>query len=275
MTQNPTKVVNYGEPNFLRDIVPYFLASYAFMVSHIVYQLTGNLIVPIWLAYIFSLSAFWRSKEYVEGNLDKASERAFQKDKRFMLPLYSFVIIDALNWLWCLCLVAGVNPLANTSLGFVFENHHGTGLANWVVFTFVWGYMAGLNGLAGHELIHKREPINKALGMFTYTKILYSHFYLEHGSGHHRNVATELDPASAMQGETFYEFFPRSAFGGLFGTYNREIERIEAEFEEKCRQDETETATVPLFLMICDNRVVQYFVLHCSILCAIYVVFGP
>ena len=51
---------------------------------------------------------------------------------------------------------------------------------NWVVFTFVWGYMAGLSGLAGHELIHKRETFNKAIGTLTYTKILYTHFVMEH-----------------------------------------------------------------------------------------------
>ena len=192
-----TKVVKLGEPTFLRDIAPYFLASYAFIVSHIIYQLSGNLLVPIWLAYMISLGAFWRSKDYTESNLDSASERAFLNDKRFLLPLYLFVVNDTLNWLWCLCVVADINPLSNTSMEFLFENRHGTGVSNWIVFAFVWGYMAGLNGLAGHELIHKREPINKALGMWTYTKILYSHFYLEHGSGHHRHVATELDPASA------------------------------------------------------------------------------
>ena len=144
-----------------------------------------------------------------------------------------------------------------------------------MVFIFVWGYMAGLNGLAGHELIHKREPYNKTIGMLTYTKILYSHFFLEHGSGHHRNVATELDPATANQGETFYTFFPRSAFGGLLCTYKREVERIEAEFAEIHRQQKSvPPPSVPMLVSLCQNRVIQYSAIHCAILLAIFSLLG-
>ena len=114
-----------------------------------------------------------------------------------MLPVYAFVINDTLIWLWCLHIAGGVNPLEGTQFAWIFENRHGESLFNWAVFTFVWGYMAGINGLAGHELIHRREGVNKAAGMWTYTKIFYSHFALEHGSGHHRNVATPEDPATS------------------------------------------------------------------------------
>mmetsp|Transcript_11372 Transcript_11372/g.15290 ORF Transcript_11372/g.15290 Transcript_11372/m.15290 type:complete len:216 (-) Transcript_11372:668-1315(-) len=202
-TRRHTVVKSMSSPEFARDIAPYFLATYAFVISHIVYQVSGNLLVPIWLAYVVNLNTFWR-KDYGEMNLDEASERTWSRDKRFLLPLYAFVAVDTLNWLWCMCVVAGANPLAQTALSFIFESKHGDSFWNQVVFTFVWGYMAGLNGLAGHELIHKREPHNKTIGLSTFTKILYSHFYLEHGSGHHRFVATELDPATARKGETFY-----------------------------------------------------------------------
>ena len=149
-----------------------------------------------------------------------------------MGPLYMFVLNDLLNWLWCLCIVSEINPLEGTPYAFIFKNQHGHSLFNWLVFTFVWGYMAGINGLAGHELIHRRSPMNKFLGMFTYTKVLYSHFLLEHSNGHHRNVATGEDPATAIQGESLYRFVVRSAVGGHVNTYQREISRITAEFED-------------------------------------------
>ena len=117
-----------------------------------------------------------------------------------MLPVYIFVINDTINWIWCLFIVGGINPLEGTDYSFIFENKHGDSLLNWCVFTFVWGYMGGVSGLAGHELIHKREGINKAAGLWTYSKMLYSHFALEHGSGHHRSVATPDDPATASTG---------------------------------------------------------------------------
>ena len=153
-----------------------------------------------------------------------------------MLPLYTFVLNDTLNWIWCLFLVSGMNPLADTSASFIFENKHGDSLLNWMVFTFVWGYMGGLSGLAGHELIHKRTTYDKAIGTIPFTKMLYTHFVMEHGSGHHRHVATIEDPATAQLGQTFYGFFPGSAWGGFRNTHLREMERIKAEYSEKSRQ---------------------------------------
>ena len=55
-----TEEINAGPPSFIRDILPYFMASYTFVISHIVYQMTGNLLIPIWLAYMVSMSQLWR-----------------------------------------------------------------------------------------------------------------------------------------------------------------------------------------------------------------------
>lgn len=33
-------------------------------------------------------------------------------------------------------------------------------------FIFVWGYCFGIGGLAGHELIHRKETIHKMAGTF-------------------------------------------------------------------------------------------------------------
>lgn len=209
--------------SFIKEILPYFMASYAFVVSHIAYQMTGNLLIPIWLAYLLSMSQFWRSPDYHETNLDQASETVFKRDWRFIVPVYAFVINDALHWYWCMFIVSGWNPLEGTAGEFIFENRHGSGIGNWCVFIFVAGYMGGVNGLAGHELIHKRETANKFWGMWTYTKMFYSHFTLEHSSGHHRNIATPDDPATARQGENFYEFFPKSVYGSHMGTFKREV----------------------------------------------------
>ena len=230
-----TVTVSNLSPTFFSDVMPYYLTSYVFLISHVIYHTTGNLLVPIWLIYAFNLPQQAKYRNQVETNLDAASERAFANDKRFMGPLYMFVLNDTLNWLWCLCIVGEINPLRDTYFDYLFENKHGHSLFNWMVFTFVWGYMAGVNGLAGHELIHKRDPFNKFLGMFTYTKVFYSHFLLEHSNGHHRNIATRDDPATAEHGESLYSFMVKSFIGGHAGTYEREVERITAEFED-CKE---------------------------------------
>lgn len=146
-----------------------------------------------------------------------------------MGPLYLFVAYDALTWIWCLCVISGVYP--SFLPAYLFEDKISGTFGGWVLFTFVWGYMAGVSGLAGHELIHKHEAWHKGLGMFTYSKMLYSHFLLEHGSGHHRNVATPEDSATARLGENFYAFVLRSVVGGHLNTWHREVSLIKLKHE--------------------------------------------
>ena len=43
----------------------------------------------------------------------------------------------------------------------------------------------------------------------------YGHFYVEHNRGHHTNVSTPEDPASARLGESFWAFLPRTVVGSL------------------------------------------------------------
>lgn len=51
------------------------------------------------------------------------------------------------------------------------------------------------------------------------SKNLYMHFTYEHLYGHHRKVATPEDPASAGQGETLYQFLPKTFFGSYKSVY--------------------------------------------------------
>lgn len=133
------------------------------------------------------------------------------------------------------------------------------------LFTFVWGYMAGVNGLAGHELIHKKEQYNKGLGMWTFSKILYSHFLLEHSSGHHRNIATPEDSATARLGENFYAFAIRSIVGGNLNTWRREVCRLQVKYE--CER-------VSVYTHLTENRMTYFAALHFAILGIIAKVFG-
>jgi phage shock protein PspC (stress-responsive transcriptional regulator) len=57
------------------------------------------------------------------------------------------------------------------------------------------------------------------LGTLNMIKTGYMHFMVEHVHGHHRNVATPMDPASARKGETVYGFIPRSVIGGFRSAY--------------------------------------------------------
>lgn len=195
--------------------------------------------------------------------MDRSTEQIFKADQRFMGPLYVFVASDCLSWIWCLCVVGGVTP--SFLPAFLFKDKISNTIGGWILFTFVWGYMAGVNGLAGHELIHKRSAFDKGLGMFTYSKILYSHFLLEHASGHHRNVATLEDSATARLGENFYSFAVRSAVGGHVNTWEREVSRLKLKHENE---------SVSWGRQLMENRMTWFAALHVVMLLVIKGVFG-
>ena len=174
--------------------------------------------------------------------------------------------MDALTWIWCLCVVSGVYPSWLPSE--IFEDKITHSFGGFLLFTFVWGYMAGVNGLAGHELIHRKETLDKGIGMFTFSKIFYSHFLLEHGSGHHRNVATPYDSATARRGENFYSFAIRSATGGHINTWNREVSRI------KLKYGINDDETLDNVKILKENRMSWFVALHVTMIGAIFVIFG-
>jgi len=206
----------------------------------------------------------WHNKiAKTEYNFDRVSEKQFATDKRFMGPLYLYVLLDTLTWIWCMCVVSGVHPSFLPSSLFIDYNTQTTG--GWMAFVFVWGYMSGVNGLAGHELIHKKNAFDKYLGMWTFSKMFYSHFMLEHSSGHHRNVATPADPATALLGENFYSFAVRSVVGGHRDTWDRETIRLRTKHNV---QD------VAPMTQLTENRMVWFLALHIAMNVVILNVFG-
>ncbi len=86
--------------------------------------------------------------------------------------------------------------------------------------------VAGVGINTAHELGHKKDSLERWLSKITLAQVCYGHFYVEHNRGHHVRVATPEDPASARFGETFWEFLPRSAFGGIRSAFHLEAQRI-------------------------------------------------
>lgn len=100
------------------------------------------------------------------------------------------------------------------STGYLFKS-----IPYFIVTLYSFSVAGSLGGTAAHELFHKREWYHRLVGTLSYTKVLYSHFIMEHTKGHHYNVATPNDPATAKLGETIYEFFPKSLIGGFLSAW--------------------------------------------------------
>ena len=82
----------------------------------------------------------------------------------------------------------------------------------------------GIN--TAHELGHKKSAFERWLSKITLAPAAYGHFFVEHNRGHHKNVATPIDPASSRMGESFWVFLPRTVFGSLKSAWNLEKERL-------------------------------------------------
>ncbi len=89
------------------------------------------------------------------------------------------------------------------------------------------GISSGAFGITvAHELIHQRyfERILSRIILFT---VCYPHFCIEHVYGHHINVGTPKDPASARIGQNVYNFLFVSILGSFISAWKIETKRIE------------------------------------------------
>lgn len=78
----------------------------------------------------------------------------------------------------------------------------------------------------GHEMGHKKSALERWLGKLALALACYGHFYIEHNRGHHRDVATPVDPASSRMGESIYRFILREMPGGFRRAWQLEKERL-------------------------------------------------
>ena len=87
--------------------------------------------------------------------------------------------------------------------------------------------VASGGGLAvGHELGHKPNRIDQAGAFFMNALCGYGHFKIEHNRGHHTQVATPEDSASARLGESVWRFALREIPGGVARGFAHESERL-------------------------------------------------
>lgn len=77
-----------------------------------------------------------------------------------------------------------------------------------------------------HELLHRRNVVERFLAKILLVSVQYGHFTIEHAKGHHFHAATPLDPATLRFGESFYKFLPRTVVGGYISAWRIECGRL-------------------------------------------------
>jgi alkane 1-monooxygenase len=100
----------------------------------------------------------------------------------------------------------------------------------WVGIVANLGVMAGGFGInVAHELGHRTKKFEQNLAKLLLLPSLYQHFFIEHNLGHHKNVATDADPATSRFGENLYAFWLRSVVGCYKNAWKIENNRLTRE----------------------------------------------
>lgn len=128
------------------------------------------------------------------GNLSKHEHEAESKNGLYDWVIYFSLPVQLAVLIWFLWEVS--RPMATADL---------------VGRITAMGMMCGVLGInVAHELGHRPRAYERAMAKVLLATSLYMHFYIEHNKGHHRNVGTSVDGATARRNETLYFFWFRT-----------------------------------------------------------------
>ena len=126
--------------------------------------------------------------------------------------LHNFSILIILPCILFL-IVFGLMVVSDSSISFLIAAALGAAV----------GMSGGSIGITtAHELIHRQNKYMRGIGVFLLVLCCYGHFRIEHVYGHHKNVATKEDPATARKGENFYFYFIRCVINSVISSWNIE-----------------------------------------------------
>lgn len=122
------------------------------------------------------------------------------------------------------------------------------------------GVLVGSTGInVAHELGHRVTRYEQFLAKLLLMLAMYMHFFIEHNRGHHKNVSTPEDPASARYGENLYAFWLRSIVMSYLDAWKLEAQRLQ-------RVDQK--------VLSLKNEMIQFQIIQISYLLAVGLIFG-
>ncbi len=129
---------------------------------------------------------------------------------RFVTYIWTFMQVAFLFW--------GAYAISSGRINTLFE---------WIGFTVGFSLVTGGIGITvAHELGHKKSSLEQFYSKLILMTVCYMHFYIEHNRGHHVQVATPADPATARKDENFYSFWFRSVFNSYTHAWQLENESL-------------------------------------------------
>lgn len=95
---------------------------------------------------------------------------------------------------------------------------------------FSLGILLATNAInVAHELGHRKNILDRNLSKLLFLPCLYMHFYLEHNLGHHKNVGTQEDPATARYNQNLFHFWIESVIKQYFNAWTIQLRLLSME----------------------------------------------
>lgn len=146
-----------------------------------------------------------------ESNFSREEEDVLKKDIKFDILVWLTV---PMQWL-LLCLFLYKVSAPN--------------LPTWELVGYItaFGISCGVFGInVAHELGHRVTWYEQLMSKMLLLSAQYMHFFIEHNRGHHKNVSTDEDPASAKRNEIVYFFWLRSVIFSYLSAWKLENDRV-------------------------------------------------
>lgn len=182
------------------------------MLGILAYYASGSqwgLVLPIAFSYFVIPILDWAFGSD-ENNPPEEIVPQLEEDRYYRILTYltvpmHFIVLIAIAWF------VGTNDLTVWSV---------------LVLALTAGSYSGLGINTAHELGHKKTKLERWLAKIVLAVPAYGHFCIEHNRGHHTEVATPEDPASARMGESIYRFVLREIPGAMRRGWNQERTRL-------------------------------------------------
>ncbi len=123
------------------------------------------------------------------------------------------------------------------------------------------GLMCGAFGInVAHELGHRATKHEQWMSKALLLTSLYMHFFIEHNRGHHRNVATPEDPATARKNEWLHPFLVRSIVFSYLSAWQIELASLKRKH---------------IRLLSPRNEMLRFLIIQVALLVGIALLFSP
>jgi alkane 1-monooxygenase len=179
----------------------------------LLYMLVSRNIAWLWLPVAFDYTVM-PAVDYLVGedrsNPPESAVAALEEDRYYRYITYSIVPVLWATYFFAAWFVASFSLPWYGVLALVLSS----------------GSAGGFSINVGHELGHKQTALERWLAKIILAPTGYGHFTIEHNRGHHRDVATPGDPASARMGEGVWRFALREMPGAVRRSWQLETARL-------------------------------------------------